>query len=446
VSVKHPEDSFVRTSYTTPKALARSPILWGALATAAFYGLLYAGVINSQFVQRYFASHPVEYVTAGLFFVGMAALAIKALDVNRQFNRPSARLLEPFSPGSQRVSECDSLLGEIDRLPAERQHDYRVRRIRDALQYVRQSGTADGLEDELKYLSDTNGARAHADYGLVRTVIWAMPMLGFLGTVIGITLAVGKLLPKSLEDSLPVVISGLSVAFDTTALAIGLTIVVFFAMFLTHRKEDRLLEQVEREVNREMVGRFERIAAGLSGEVAAVRHMTDAVIQSTEKMVHRQAEIWRNTISASESQWSRAAEETGKQLQSALSIALGEGLKAHAKELSAAQREAADSNRQHWERVRQSMVTGSEISAGLQRGMNTQAGLLGRAVEAVGDIKKLEIELNRNLSALAGAKNFEETVMSLAAAIHLLNSRLGHLPADGPRVQLDADARKGHAA
>jgi hypothetical protein len=61
-------------------------------------------------------------------------------------------------------------------------------------------------------------------------------------------------------------------------------------------------------------------------------------------------------------------------------------------------------------------------------------------------VRKLEVELNRNLAALAGARNFEETVMSLAAAIHLLNSRLGYLPSDGPRVQLDADARKGHAA
>ena len=273
-----------------------------------------------------------------------------------------------------------------------------------------------------------------------------MPMLGFLGTVIGITLAIGKLSPESLENSLTETIGGLTVAFDTTALALSLTIVVFFALFLTHRNEDKLLEQVDREVNREMVGRFERIAAGLSGEVAAVRRMTDAVIESTEKMVHRQAEIWRNAIGASETRWGRMAEETGKQLQSALASALTQGLKAHAKELSIAERAAAESNRQHWDRVRQSMVTGSEVLAGLQRGMNNQAELLGRAVGAVGDVKNLELELNRNLSALAGAKNFEETVMSLAAAIHLLNSRLGHLPADGPRVQLDTDARKGHAA
>ena len=433
-------------SYRTSRAIARSPFFWGSLATVAFYGLLYAGVVTSQFVQRYFASHPVEYVTTGLFFIGMAALFIKALDVYRQSNRPSARLLEPFYPGSQRVSDCESMLTEVDRLPAERQHDYRICRIREALQYVRQSGTADGLEDELKYLSDADCARAHGDYGMVRTVIWAMPMLGFLGTVIGITLAIGKLSPESLENSLTETIAGLTVAFDTTALALSLTIVVFFAMFLTHRKEDRLLDQVDREVNREMVGRFERIAAGPSGEIAAVRQMTDAVIQSTEKMVHRQAEIWRDTIGKSESRWSRAAEETARQLQSALSIALADGLKAHAKELSAAQREAAEAGRRHEERVRQSTVTGSEVLAGLQRGMNTQAEMLGRAIEAAGDVKKLEIELNRNLAALAGARNFEETVMSLAAAIHLLNARLGHLPADGPRVQLDADARKGHAA
>ncbi len=434
------------TSHRTSRALTRSPIFWGGVATAAFYGLLRSDLIGSQFVERYFASHPVEYVTTGLFFVGLVALAIKALDVRQQLNRPSGRLLETFSPGTQRVADCEDLLAGIDRLPAGRQHDYLVCRIRNALQYVRQCGAADGLEDELKYLSDADGARAHADYGMVRTVIWAMPMLGFLGTVIGITLAIGKLSPEALENSLSDTIAGLTVAFDTTALALSLTIVVFFALFLTHRKEGRLLEEVDRDVNREMVGRFERIGGGASGEVAAVRRMSEAVIESTEKMVHRQAEIWRDTITASEGRWGRMAGETGKQLQSALSTALAQGLKAHAAELSSAERAAAESNRQHWERVRQSMVGGSEVLAGLQRGMGKQAELLGRAVNAVGDVKKLEVELNRNLSALAGSKNFEETVMSLAAAIHLLNSRLGHLPADGPRVQLDVDPRKGHAA
>ena len=35
---------------------------------------------------------------------------------------------------------------------------------------------------------------------------------------------------------------------------------------------------------------------------------------------------------------------------------------------------------------------------------------------------------------MSGAKNFEDTVMSLAAAIHLLNTRLGK--PEGPQIEL----------
>ena len=56
--------------------------------------------------------------------------------------------------------------------------------------------------------------------------------------------------------------------------------------------------------------------------------------------------------------------------------------------------------------------------------MVKQGELMTQAIRAAGDVVQLERALNDNLSALAGAKNFEDTVMSLAAAIHLLNARL----------------------
>ena len=60
-----------------------------------------------------------------------------------------------------------------------------------------------------------------------------------------------------------------------------------------------------------------------------------------------------------------------------------------------------------------------------QQELVKQGEVMARVVEATGEVIKLETSLNRNLKSLAGAKNFEDTVMSLAAAIHLLNTRLG---------------------
>ena len=77
--------------------------------------------------------------------------------------------------------------------------------------------------------------------------------------------------------------------------------------------------------------------------------------------------------------------------------------------------------------------------------MVKQGELMTQAIRAAGDVVQLERALNDNLSALAGSKNFEDTVMSLAAAIHLLNTRLGK-SVEAPHVELKPAQVKGRAA
>jgi hypothetical protein len=71
--------------------------------------------------------------------------------------------------------------------------------------------------------------------------------------------------------------------------------------------------------------------------------------------------------------------------------------------------------------------------------------VLGQAVEAAGQVTKLEDALNRNLAALGGAQHFQETQMNLLAAVNLLNARLSELTPAAPRVTLPLPAR-GKAA
>jgi len=84
------------------------------------------------------------------------------------------------------------------------------------------------------------------------------------------------------------------------------------------------------------------------------------------------------------------------------------------------------------ERTIKVVALGDSLTAGFQ--------LHGRAAFPV----QLERALNDNLSALAGAKNFEDTVMSLSAAIHLLTTRLGH--SESPHVDLKIAHVRGRAA
>ena len=55
--------------------LFRSPIFWGGLVTALYFGGIEAGVVRNPFLLRFTAGHFVEYVVTAVFFVGSAALA-----------------------------------------------------------------------------------------------------------------------------------------------------------------------------------------------------------------------------------------------------------------------------------------------------------------------------------------------------------------------------------
>jgi hypothetical protein len=106
---------------------------------------------------------------------------------------------------------AESLAASQDRAEsAGRPVGYLERRLREALDLVVRTGEADSLEDHLKYLSDLDAARAAQSYGLVRFVIWAVPIMGFLGTVIGITEAIAQLSPTQL-DNISGVVAGLGV-------------------------------------------------------------------------------------------------------------------------------------------------------------------------------------------------------------------------------------------
>lgn len=428
------------------QAAFRSPVLWGCLASAGFYGLILGGLLTHWLIERYCAGHPVEYITMTMFFVGMAALALRAIDVFGQNAVPSESLLGPVARTGRPVEDCDAMLRRLDQQPRRRRNDYLVRRLREALQHVRRRGCAEQLDDELKYLADLDAGRLHAGYALVRMIIWAIPMLGFLGTVIGLTLAISNLDIGGLADSSLRVVGGLAVAFDTTALALALALLLMFAQFLTDKKESILLDEVDRRATAELEGRFEQIGPGPDGQLVAVRRMAETVVQVTERLVQQQAELWQASMEAAGKRWAGMANAAGQHLQKSLSGALGESLQAHARQLTANEQSTAQQNQRHWQQVQQTQVQQTQAMTSLQGAMARQGEVLGRAVEAAGEVARLEDALNRNLGALAGAKNFEQTVLSLAAAIQLLTARLADGLGEASSVQLQGGKRTTQAA
>lgn len=422
-------------------AALRSPILWGAVAGIVFYALLHGGVLGKTFLHRYCAGHPVAYIETAMFFVALASLVLKGVDVLTQSLALEHSLLASGPQDGSPAEAAQEALDHLDHLPARRAREYYARRLHAAMEHVVARGSVDALDDELKYLADADAGRVHASYGLFSLVIWAIPILGFLGTVIGITMALNGVDLQAPDQSMARVLTGLGLKFDTTALALTLAMLLMFAHFRVSRSEMALMERIDQQVARELAGFFPRVPAGPDGQAAAMRRMADTMIHATERLVKRQAELWQHSMEAAQGRWSSLAEDAGAQL----GTALAESLKLHAREVAAAEQTAADRNRQQWSELQRVLSENVQAVAAAQEALVRRVEVLHQAAEATAQVTRLEEALNRNLASLAGAKNFEETVMSLAAAIHLLTARLTETPAS-PKVRLESPRRVNQAA
>ena len=267
--------------------LLRSPLLWGGAVAFAFFALIHGGLIDDPTVVRYLAGHWVEYAEVTLFCVGLASLALRAADILAQRRRVDAEPLSPAPAGGSDPSEAKALL---DQVPAG--DGYLSRRLRDALDLVVRTGSADGLEDHLKYLGDADAARAAQGYGLVRFIVWAIPIMGFLGTVIGITVAIASLSPTQLEN-ISGVVAGLGTAFDTTATALALSMVLMFLQFVLDRSEQQLLAVVDDVVWRALAGRFQSDGAG-AGTALAVARLGETVNRGAARLLESQEQAWQS--------------------------------------------------------------------------------------------------------------------------------------------------------
>ncbi len=95
-------------------------------------------------------------------------------------------------------------------------------------------------------------ASSDSSYSLCRVLIWAIPILGFIGTVMGLAVAVsgfgvlgGSAEISAIKDAIGQVTLGLGVAFDTTLLALFLTVLLMFPLSFIQRNEEGLFVELD---------------------------------------------------------------------------------------------------------------------------------------------------------------------------------------------------------
>jgi biopolymer transport protein ExbB/TolQ len=137
-------------------------------------------------------------------------------------------------------------------------------RILVALSNLKNLGRISDVDDMLRSMADRDESAQETSFGLLNGFLWAIPVLGFIGTVLGLGQSIASF--SSLLDnqsdmsgivaSLTQVTAGLSTAFDTTLLA--LVIALFLQLWMTVQKtnEEQFLDDCSEYCMRQIVSRI----------------------------------------------------------------------------------------------------------------------------------------------------------------------------------------------
>jgi hypothetical protein len=405
--------------------------LVGLPLAAAILALFHYGPLRHSYVFRYFM-YPVQWVEVVFFSCGVGALLVKLLVARYEHAACYFDLLPRWDGKPAPPEKAGELLAALERQPGRVQGTCIGRRLRAVLDFLRQRQSASELDDHLRSLADTEAVAQENGFALVRFITWAIPILGFLGTVIGITGAIGGVTPEVLEESLSTVTDGLSEAFDATALALGLTMVLMFLSFLVEKQEQALLELVDGLVERQLGHRFQRQSADAAPFLEVVRQSSEALAVSVEGLVKKQADVWAAALGEPEKRVAAMYRQAQEQLTHALGQALDQTIEAYSQRLAALEQQSVaqvaallqqlalvaaavrDTGREQQESLRQ-----------VAEGVASQAATLTRLQEDAANVVHLQAVLHQNLAALASASAFEEAVHGLTAAAHLLTARAG---------------------
>ncbi len=405
--------------------LLTSPLLWGGLLSFGFYLPIHRGWVNDPFVLRYFASHPILYTITIMFLVGLASQLIKYFHVlHEQSILQHSPILEARSGQKVDLRYVDKFMITLERHVGKFGESGLSRRLRSALEFLKQGGSAEELDTELRHLAEDDAAKADADYGLVRLVLWAVPMVGFFGTVVGITMALGNLDLNKINESSKALSAGLAVAFDTTALAIALDLVLYFVQFLVFREESNLLAETDKKAERELRSRFETEIGGEGNDqLVAVRRMLESVVVSLEQMMGNQSAIWEQAMNGVGNRLHSLTEQNAEILKKSLAAAINENISLHAKTLVHAEAQLMERTEQSTRSFSDALRQNAAAIVSLQDGTVRQTEAIRNMLGTGSQLVQLEETLHQNLAAVAKVGNFEETINSLAAVIHLLNAK-----------------------
>jgi biopolymer transport protein ExbB/TolQ len=238
--------------------------------TVLFYVFVIYGLnrfTQTQFIAMMFirGGGVIPVPTMFLFFWCASILYIKQkkLDYQRK-----ALDLKPFPDNPDFLLNPETarfVIAKIHKLVDDSRHFVLFNRIERALSNLKNIGRVSDVSEILQTQADYDEGNQESSYRLINGFIWAIPVLGFIGTVLGLSQAIGGFgttLAAAGEDinelkkSLGGVTGGLSTSFETTLIALVAALIIQVRMTFIQQRESSFLDECNDYCHSHVVSRL----------------------------------------------------------------------------------------------------------------------------------------------------------------------------------------------
>lgn len=282
--------------------------LMGAGMTLAWYGITYP-IRSNNFGALFWERGPVPFPTTFLMFWAMSILILKWLRLKQQKETMLLDVLPTEISDQITVDSIDDFITHINDLPGESSDSFLINRVVRGLEHFRVRKSAAETVTMMESQSAIDANNVAGSYTILKVFIWSLPILGFIGTVMGVSTAVASLANslsgggsmEAMKSALQDVFGGLGTAFDTTLLALIMSMLVKIPASALQKSEEDLITSVDEYCNENLLrrlndGRDGGAERGVSGgeDTAVFREAVEQALGTQ----HAEMERWLQKLDA----------------------------------------------------------------------------------------------------------------------------------------------------
>ncbi len=187
-----------------------------------------------------------------LMLWAMAIMAYKGVVAARE-HRLLRLDLVPRAEGTRILPEdAREYARQIQTLPAGSRALLLPRSLLAALHRFRATRNIQDVSTTAHSVCEAESERLDSELSMVRYIAWAIPSIGFIGTVRGIGEALGQA-HKAVEGEIAGVTQSLGVAFNSTFIALLISIVLMFLLHQLQLQHERLLLDTETYLDQHLI-------------------------------------------------------------------------------------------------------------------------------------------------------------------------------------------------